>query len=398
MLPVVGSFLGWEESGVVKEEHLVAKTQPVVFHEQLKRERELRGWAQAYLATRLGVAPRIVDLWERGEAFPDPTYLNALSMIFGKNLEELGLLEQQNSEEVKLESSAPSPDTDINGPVTDVSQEKDHAESGLWLDYVQRQVIIDGKVVQKPVSVKEFKLLEFLAMHAGKVCSREETSEAVYNEVYVPSRDTARLDALIERTRQHIGDDQRNPRFIETVRGVGYRLHGYVGQQNSEETNGDVGDITTIRDGRTRVLVMYSLNDKEYFRQLQTHLARYEREKLLDVWDDTKITAGSGSYTVLQELQKALATVKVVILLVSTHFLASSFIDHSILSPLLRVVEADGAIVLPIIISHGTSGTSLQRFQPFNDPSVPLTSMRSDYRQNVWADLARYIIRATASK
>ena len=98
---------------------------------------------------------------------------------------------------------------------------------GLQLDYVQRKVRIDGILAQKPLSVKEFKLLEFLAMHAGKVCSREETSEAVYDEVYVPSRDTARLDALIERTRQHIGDDQRNPRFLETVRGVGHRLNNY---------------------------------------------------------------------------------------------------------------------------------------------------------------------------
>jgi DNA-binding response OmpR family regulator len=98
---------------------------------------------------------------------------------------------------------------------------------GLQLDYVQRKARVDGIVVQKPLSVKEFKLLEFLAMHAGRVCPREETSEAVYDEVYVPGRDTARLDALVERTRQHIGDDQRNPRFLETIRGVGHRLNNY---------------------------------------------------------------------------------------------------------------------------------------------------------------------------
>lgn len=98
---------------------------------------------------------------------------------------------------------------------------------GLQLDYVQRKVRIDGIELPKSLPPREFKLLEFLARHAGKVCLRGETNQAVYDERYVPHRDNARLDALIERTRLHIGDDQRNPRFIETVRGVGHRLNNY---------------------------------------------------------------------------------------------------------------------------------------------------------------------------
>jgi two-component system alkaline phosphatase synthesis response regulator PhoP len=99
---------------------------------------------------------------------------------------------------------------------------------GLQLDHVQRRVRVDGKLVPKPLSSRQFKLLEFLATHAGNVCRREETSRAVYGDRYIPHYDDARLDALIERTRVHIGDDQRNPRFIETVRGVGHRLNNYA--------------------------------------------------------------------------------------------------------------------------------------------------------------------------
>lgn len=98
---------------------------------------------------------------------------------------------------------------------------------GLQLERVQRRVRIDGVLVLKPLSPRQFRLLEFLATRAGKVCLREETSRAVYGERYVACRDNARLDALIERTRLHIGDDQRSPRFIETVRGVGHRLNEY---------------------------------------------------------------------------------------------------------------------------------------------------------------------------
>jgi DNA-binding response OmpR family regulator len=98
----------------------------------------------------------------------------------------------------------------------------------LQLDRMQRRVYVDGRLLPRSLSSRQFLLLEFLADHAGKVCLREETSRAVYSESYMPHRDDARLDALIERTRLHLGDDQRNPRFIETIRGVGHRLNNYA--------------------------------------------------------------------------------------------------------------------------------------------------------------------------
>jgi DNA-binding response OmpR family regulator len=48
--------------------------------------------------------------------------------------------------------------------------------------------------------------------------------------MYNPKRDDARLDALVERTRKSLGDDAHPPRFIETVRGAGHRLHEYLGE------------------------------------------------------------------------------------------------------------------------------------------------------------------------
>jgi DNA-binding response OmpR family regulator len=98
---------------------------------------------------------------------------------------------------------------------------------GLQLDPILRRVRIDGVLSPQLLSRKQYRLLEFLATHAGRICLREETSQAVYGEKYVPERDAGRLDALIERTRLHIGDDQRNPRFIKTVHGVGHCLNEY---------------------------------------------------------------------------------------------------------------------------------------------------------------------------
>lgn len=112
---------------------------------------------------------------------------------------------------------------------------KEYSTHGLQLDCVGHKVQIDGKTVPRPLSPKAFRLLEFLAMHAGKVCPRAETSQAIYNEKYVPRRDNARLDALVERTRVHIGDDQRNSRFLETVRGIGHRLKEYAQETQAQQ-------------------------------------------------------------------------------------------------------------------------------------------------------------------
>lgn len=111
-----------------------------------------------------------------------------------------------------------------------VTQQFSEALPGLQLDFLRQQVWIDGSLAASHLTAKEFQLLRFLAEHAGKVCSREETTRAVYNEPYDPRQDAARLDALVERARKSIGDASHPPRFLETVRGVGHRLNEYRGE------------------------------------------------------------------------------------------------------------------------------------------------------------------------
>jgi hypothetical protein len=111
-----------------------------------------------------------------------------------------------------------------------VAQQFSARSPGLQLDFSRQQVWIDGTLCAGHLTPKEFQLLRFLAEHAGEICSREETTWAVYGETYDPKSDDARLDALVERTRKSIGDDSRPPRFLETVRGVGHRLKEYLGE------------------------------------------------------------------------------------------------------------------------------------------------------------------------
>ncbi len=70
---------------------------PVVFYEQLLRERRRRGWSQEKVAQLLGVDPKTVGRWERNETFPTLQLHSELCRIFGKSTEELGLVPDESN-------------------------------------------------------------------------------------------------------------------------------------------------------------------------------------------------------------------------------------------------------------------------------------------------------------
>src|SRR6266851_2338974 len=61
-------------------------------NQQLKAERELRGWSQKYVADEIGADRYYLSRWEHGTASPSPYYRQKLCAVFGKNARELGLL------------------------------------------------------------------------------------------------------------------------------------------------------------------------------------------------------------------------------------------------------------------------------------------------------------------
>ena len=70
---------------------------------------------------------------------------------------------------------------------------------------------------------REFELLKYLAQHPNLVFSKEQLFEAIWGCGYVGGRATVTVH--IGRIREKIEDDPSNPRIIETVWGVGYRLN-----------------------------------------------------------------------------------------------------------------------------------------------------------------------------
>jgi len=91
---------------------------------------------------------------------------------------------------------------------------------GLLLDEDGHRAVLDGKPLK--LSKTEFALLRTLASAPGRVWSRNELLEAVWGAGF---EGTDRVvDVYINMLRKKLGDDPRNPRFIETMVGVGYRM------------------------------------------------------------------------------------------------------------------------------------------------------------------------------
>jgi DNA-binding response OmpR family regulator len=90
----------------------------------------------------------------------------------------------------------------------------------LRIDPGMRTVELDGEEVS--LTQREFDLLAFLAANPGQVFSRDQLMEAVWNFPFY--EDTSTVTVHVRRLRAKLGDDPADPRFIETVWGVGYRL------------------------------------------------------------------------------------------------------------------------------------------------------------------------------
>jgi phosphate regulon transcriptional regulator PhoB len=92
----------------------------------------------------------------------------------------------------------------------------------LEIDRERYTVSIKGKPIK--LSATEFKLLLFLAERKGKVFSRGQLLDAIWrDEAFVEPRT---VDVHIRRLRSHIEEDPANPRYIKTMRGLGYLFDG----------------------------------------------------------------------------------------------------------------------------------------------------------------------------
>jgi DNA-binding response OmpR family regulator len=91
---------------------------------------------------------------------------------------------------------------------------------GLSVDVPRRTATVDGERVG--LTTTEFEILTVLARDPGVVVSRQGLLDAVWGVDFVG--DDHLVDVHVANLRRKLGDDAEAPRFVETVRGAGYRL------------------------------------------------------------------------------------------------------------------------------------------------------------------------------
>jgi two-component system OmpR family response regulator len=95
---------------------------------------------------------------------------------------------------------------------------------GLRLDPRAARASVNGEPVR--LTSLEYRLLHYMMLHQGRVISRTELVEHLYDQDF--DRDSNTIEVFIGRVRRKIGTDR-----IETVRGLGYRLHPLEGEASA---------------------------------------------------------------------------------------------------------------------------------------------------------------------
>jgi two-component system alkaline phosphatase synthesis response regulator PhoP len=90
----------------------------------------------------------------------------------------------------------------------------------LVVDSERRSVTVDGEAVD--LTRTEFEILATMAAHPGRVYTRLQLLEAVSGDAFEGYERT--IDAHVKNLRKKLGDDPREPRFVRTIFGVGYKV------------------------------------------------------------------------------------------------------------------------------------------------------------------------------
>lgn len=126
-----------------------------------------------------------------------------------------------------LDSSLPAISPSQPSPPEARVEESVLRHNGLALDYRQRTATVGGRAIE--LTRSEFDLLHELLRGSGTVLSRAALVRAVRGEpyrkdIYISESDERAVEVHVGNLRRKLRDDPESPRWLQTVRGAGYRL------------------------------------------------------------------------------------------------------------------------------------------------------------------------------
>ncbi len=152
-------------------------------------------------------------------------------------------------------------------------------------------------------------------------------------------------------------------------------------------------EIEKMENKKLNIFISYAHDDdKKWIELLKKHLKVLNRlNDNIDYWDDTRIHTGDRWK---EEIEKSLDKSAVAILLVSTSFLASDFIQNKELPKLLKKAETDGTKIFSVILEPCLYDAydNISQFQAANDPNNPLCDNTVGEQNRVFVNLMRDIM------
>jgi hypothetical protein len=95
----------------------------------------------------------------------------------------------------------------------------------IKMDMAAKRVWVMDREIDPPLSLAQYSLLELLYRNAGNVVSRDEIVETVWSDQEADGVSEQAIDALARRLRERIAEIDPETKYVETVRGHGFRLN-----------------------------------------------------------------------------------------------------------------------------------------------------------------------------
>jgi len=136
-----------------------------------------------------------------------------------------------------------------------------------------------------------------------------------------------------------------------------------------------------------RLFYSYSHRDEELRRELETHLALLQNMGTIDQWHDRKIGAGDDW---VGQIDANLEAADVVLLLISSDFLASQYCQDVEMRRALERHAAGDALVIPVVVRAVLwEGAPFAHLQMLPTDAKPVAGSDWRSRDEAWLDVAR---------